>query len=167
MNGVWDEPTTKEWIGKWNLPCRISSRSNLDEIQGATGWSQESVIGTKAHIIRGFRFLKPSLNFIQLPFIFLNVVSFHKLPTHCRALAMISVRGYDEGVVLVDPRKELHAGLWSLFVGATAFLVARLWSKANRRNDLWWDDYILIFCWVSLHTRFPSVVCLLCRRPVG
>lgn len=65
---------------------------------------------------------------------------------------MISVRGFDKGVVLVDPQTELNAGLWTLFAGTTAFLVARLWSKANRRHDLWWDDYILIFSWVSLQT---------------
>ncbi|KAI0600395.1 hypothetical protein F4775DRAFT_545642 [Biscogniauxia sp. FL1348] len=50
----------------------------------------------------------------------------------------------------VSPEKEVNAGLWSLFAGATAFLGVRLWCKLTRRNGLWWDDYILILAWANL-----------------
>jgi hypothetical protein len=49
----------------------------------------------------------------------------------------------------VDPAKELNAGLWTLFAGASAFLALRLWIKVTRRHGLWYDDYILIVSWVS------------------
>lgn len=44
---------------------------------------------------------------------------------------------------------QLNAGIWSLYVGATAFLIARLYSKRSRNHRLWYDDYILLFAWVS------------------
>ncbi|KAM3421885.1 hypothetical protein BST61_g2262 [Cercospora zeina] len=50
----------------------------------------------------------------------------------------------------VHPEKELYAGIWSLYAGATAFLAARLWVKTTRRHGLWYDDYILIVCWIIL-----------------
>lgn len=49
----------------------------------------------------------------------------------------------------VDPAKELNAGLWTLFAGASAFLALRVWIKITRRHGLWYDDYILILSWVS------------------
>jgi len=49
----------------------------------------------------------------------------------------------------VDPAKELNAGLWTLFAGASAFLALRVWIKVTRRHGLWYDDYILIISWVS------------------
>ena len=48
----------------------------------------------------------------------------------------------------VDPTKETNAGIWTLFAGATVFLVLRLWCKITRRRGLWWDDYILVVSWV-------------------
>ena len=48
----------------------------------------------------------------------------------------------------VSPEKEVNAGIWSLFGGATVCLVLRLWCKL-RRQGLWWDDYILILSWVN------------------
>lgn len=49
----------------------------------------------------------------------------------------------------VNPQVQLNAGIWSLYVGATAFLIARLYSKRTRRHRLWYDDYILLFAWVN------------------
>lgn len=49
----------------------------------------------------------------------------------------------------VNPEKELNAGIWTLYAGATAFLIARVWTKLERRSGLWWDDYILLLAWVS------------------
>lgn len=50
----------------------------------------------------------------------------------------------------VNPEKELNAGLWTLFAGATVFLGLRIWIKLTRRHGLWYDDYILIISWVSV-----------------
>lgn len=56
------------------------------------------------------------------------------------------------GIDYIHPEKELYAGIWTLYAGATAFLAARLWVKTTRRHGLWYDDYILIVCWVrALH----------------
>lgn len=63
---------------------------------------------------------------------------------------MLSPRKHNEsGHGYVDPSVQLNAGLWTLFAGASTFLAARLWIKITRRHGLWWDDYILIVCWVS------------------
>lgn len=62
---------------------------------------------------------------------------------------MLSTRAsFKKDVVLVDPTKEVNAGLWTLFAATTVFLAARLWCKITRRHGLWWDDHILIFSWV-------------------
>lgn len=62
----------------------------------------------------------------------------------------------------VNPNKQLYAGIWSLYTGATAFLIARLWVKISRRHGLWWDDYILLFAWVGrVHTSPPTTTSLL------
>ncbi|KAI1503589.1 hypothetical protein F5X99DRAFT_374875 [Biscogniauxia marginata] len=50
----------------------------------------------------------------------------------------------------VSPEKQVNAGIWSLFAGATVFLGVRLWCKVTRRNGLWYDDYILILAWANL-----------------
>jgi hypothetical protein len=56
----------------------------------------------------------------------------------------------DEPVhTFVNPYTELNIGLWALFIGASAFLGARLWVKITRRHGMWYDDYILIVTWVS------------------
>lgn len=47
----------------------------------------------------------------------------------------------------VDPSSQVNWGIWTLFVGATAFLTLRVWSKMHRRHGLWWDDHILIASW--------------------
>ena len=52
-------------------------------------------------------------------------------------------------IYYVDPQKELNVGLWSLWTGATAFLAARIYTKLKRRHGLWYDDYVLLFSWVS------------------
>ncbi|GIZ38005.1 hypothetical protein CKM354_000143200 [Cercospora kikuchii] len=54
------------------------------------------------------------------------------------------------GIDYIHPEKELYAGIWTLYAGATAFLAARLWVKTTRRHGLWYDDYILIVCWIIL-----------------
>lgn len=62
---------------------------------------------------------------------------------------MLSTRAsFKDDVVLVDPTKEVNAGLWTLFAATTVFLAARLWCKITRRHGLWWDDHILIFSWL-------------------
>lgn len=38
--------------------------------------------------------------------------------------------------------------VWSLFAFATVFILLRLYSKARRRNTLWWDDYVLLASWI-------------------
>ncbi|KAI0127545.1 hypothetical protein BJ170DRAFT_376870 [Xylariales sp. AK1849] len=50
----------------------------------------------------------------------------------------------------VSPVVAVNVGLWMLFAGASAFLGFRLWLKMTRRHGLWWDDYILIVCWLNL-----------------
>lgn len=49
----------------------------------------------------------------------------------------------------IDPTARVNAGIWTLFLAATAFLGLRLWCKIDRKHGLWWDDYILIASWVS------------------
>lgn len=53
-----------------------------------------------------------------------------------------------QSIDYVNPEIHLNAGIWSLYVGATGFLIARLYSKTIRRHRLWYDDYILILAWV-------------------
>lgn len=60
---------------------------------------------------------------------------------------MIIPRG--DNVQYVSPEKEVNAGLWTLFFGATVFLGLRLYCKYTRRTRLWYDDYMLILSWVS------------------
>lgn len=62
----------------------------------------------------------------------------------------MELRAEDEPVHgFVSPYKELNAGLWSLFLGATGFLGLRIWVKCGYRNyRLWYDDWILVGCWV-------------------
>ncbi|POS74918.1 hypothetical protein DHEL01_v206696 [Diaporthe helianthi] len=50
----------------------------------------------------------------------------------------------------VDPSSQVNWGIWTLFVGATAFLALRIWSKMHRRHGLWWDDHILVSSWAVL-----------------
>ncbi|CZR66573.1 related to integral membrane protein pth11 [Phialocephala subalpina] len=56
----------------------------------------------------------------------------------------------DDDVVYISPEKEVNAGLWTLFVGSTLFLGARVWCKYMRRTGLWYDDYTLIASWLML-----------------
>lgn len=58
-----------------------------------------------------------------------------------------------------DPARELYAGLWSLFTAATVFLALRVWVKISRRHGLWYDDYLLILCWVSIAMSMASNHC--------
>lgn len=39
--------------------------------------------------------------------------------------------------------------LWPLAALSGAFLCARLYAKISRNVRLWWDDWVLIFAWVS------------------
>ncbi|KAF2789733.1 hypothetical protein K505DRAFT_216811, partial [Melanomma pulvis-pyrius CBS 109.77] len=64
---------------------------------------------------------------------------------------MWSIRSHDDSDhVYVNPEKELNAGLWTLFAGASAFLAVRIWIKITRRHGLWYDDYILLVSWLVL-----------------
>jgi len=49
----------------------------------------------------------------------------------------------------VRPEKQVYAGLWCLWAGATFFLAARLWAKLTRRLGFYIDDYVLALTWVS------------------
>ncbi|KAH9832785.1 integral membrane [Teratosphaeria destructans] len=60
----------------------------------------------------------------------------------------------------VDPTVQLNAGIWTLWSGATAFLIARIWTKTRRGSGLWWDDYILIASWLVLTAND----CLICAE---
>jgi hypothetical protein len=66
--------------------------------------------------------------------------------------AMMALLRRDDAVTrfdnMVNPEVEVNAGLWTLFAATTVLLGMRLWSKIARRS-MWWDDYILIVCWVS------------------
>ncbi|PVH98270.1 hypothetical protein DM02DRAFT_51978 [Periconia macrospinosa] len=53
-------------------------------------------------------------------------------------------------IVYISPEKEVNAGLWTLFAGATFMLSLRLWVKITRRHGVWWDDYILLATWMVL-----------------
>lgn len=57
----------------------------------------------------------------------------------------------------IDPAALVNGGIWSLFAATTAFLGMRLWCKIHRKHGLWYDDYILIACWVS--ARSPPLQC--------
>jgi hypothetical protein len=60
----------------------------------------------------------------------------------------------------VHPDTEVYTGLWCLHAGATVFLAARLWTKLTRRHGVWYDDYILITCWVRKHLHpLTTVLC--------
>lgn len=48
----------------------------------------------------------------------------------------------------ISPLVEINVGLWTLFAGTTVFLGLRLWCKIARSHGLWYDDWILIVCWV-------------------
>ncbi|KAF2708145.1 hypothetical protein K504DRAFT_468513 [Pleomassaria siparia CBS 279.74] len=65
---------------------------------------------------------------------------------------MWSARSHDDDNPhsFINPEKELNAGLWSLFAGATILLAVRVWIKVTRRHGLWWDDYILVVSWMIL-----------------
>ncbi|KAF2635704.1 hypothetical protein P280DRAFT_169433 [Massarina eburnea CBS 473.64] len=65
----------------------------------------------------------------------------------------LPTRGSDstsENIVYVSPEKEVNAGLWTLFAGATVLLSLRIWVKFTRRHGVWWDDYILLASWCVL-----------------
>ncbi|ORY64783.1 uncharacterized protein BCR38DRAFT_390532 [Pseudomassariella vexata] len=50
----------------------------------------------------------------------------------------------------ISPEREVNAGLWTLFSGATLFLSLRLWCKLTRGHGLWYDDHILVISWIIL-----------------
>ncbi|KAI1850491.1 hypothetical protein JX265_013383 [Neoarthrinium moseri] len=50
----------------------------------------------------------------------------------------------------VSPEKEVDAGIWTLFSGATLFLSFRIWCKVRRHYGLWYDDWILLVSWLVL-----------------
>ncbi|KAF4993095.1 hypothetical protein FGRMN_6710 [Fusarium graminum] len=66
----------------------------------------------------------------------------------------------DDGPVhpFVNPYIEMNIGLWSLFAGATVFLVARLYVKIIKRHGMWYDDYILIVSWLILLANNSLIV---------
>jgi hypothetical protein len=75
-------------------------------------------------------------------------------------------RGEDDTVhKFVNPYKELNIGLWSLFAGASVFLSLRIWVKLKWRYGLWYDDYVLLLCWVSINVSLQNVLSRLCYSP--
>lgn len=66
---------------------------------------------------------------------------------------MLSTRR-DE-VQYISPEKEVNAGLWTLWAGATLFLGLRIWCKVTRRTGLWYDDWMLVISWVR--TFYPCI----------
>lgn len=58
-------------------------------------------------------------------------------------------RDDDDDVVYYNPAGEIYTGLWILFAAATVFFGLRLWVKLTRRHGLWYDDYVLLFAYVS------------------
>jgi hypothetical protein len=74
-------------------------------------------------------------------------------------VTMISPRADDDDDTVytyISPWTVTNVGLWSLFAGATLFLALRVWCKVTRRHGLWYDDYILIFAWVSSERLIPQ-----------
>jgi hypothetical protein len=54
-----------------------------------------------------------------------------------------------------DESKELLASVWSLFAVASIFLALRVYCRLlTRRQNLWWDDWVLIASWVRRQTIF-------------
>ncbi|VUC20987.1 unnamed protein product [Clonostachys rosea] len=72
----------------------------------------------------------------------------------------MELRAEDEPIHgFVSPYKELNAGLWSLFLGATGFLGLRIWVKCGYRSyRLWYDDWILVGCWFLLLANNALIV---------
>jgi hypothetical protein len=68
-------------------------------------------------------------------------------------LRMLSTR--KDAVQYISPEKEVNAGLWTLWAGATLFLGLRVWCKVTRRTGLWYDDWMLVISWVS--TFHPNI----------
>lgn len=83
--------------------------------------------------------------------------SIHEHPASLRPLLLepaaehveLIVMEDNKYIVYVSPEKEVNAGLWTLFAGATVLLSLRLWAKITRRHGVWWDDYILLATWVN------------------
>ncbi|KAF2020351.1 hypothetical protein BU24DRAFT_360763 [Aaosphaeria arxii CBS 175.79] len=64
---------------------------------------------------------------------------------------MLQLRNHEKSPhMYIDPSKELNAGLWTLFAGATVFLALRFWIKIRFRHGLWYDDHILLVSWIIL-----------------
>ncbi|SPO01697.1 uncharacterized protein DNG_04370 [Cephalotrichum gorgonifer] len=73
-------------------------------------------------------------------------------------LARISPRqdAQTPGVVtvmtIVDHGPRFITTTWSLTALAAFFLGLRIFSKAWRKKQIWWDDYVLIASWITLAT---------------
>lgn len=71
-------------------------------------------------------------------------------------------RDDDDDVVYYNPAVQIYIGLWCLLAGASVFLALRLWCKITRRHGLWYDDYVLIFAYVSILLCLFNPECSLC-----
>ncbi|RDW71457.1 hypothetical protein BP6252_08020 [Coleophoma cylindrospora] len=67
-------------------------------------------------------------------------------------------------VVYVSPEKEVYTALWILFAAAAVFVGLRVWSKYTRRNELWYDDYMLV---LSLLVLMVTDIIITCQYATG
>ncbi|RDW83038.1 hypothetical protein BP5796_04529 [Coleophoma crateriformis] len=67
-------------------------------------------------------------------------------------------------VVYVSPEKEVYTALWILFTAAAIFVGLRVWSKYTRRNELWYDDYMLV---LSLLVLMVTDIIVTCQYATG
>jgi hypothetical protein len=56
----------------------------------------------------------------------------------------------------------LGAVTWVLAISALVFLSLRVYCKRIRNRRLWYDDYVLIFAWVSSSVLLVATLLDLC-----
>lgn len=81
--------------------------------------------------------------------LFLSGLESTDAPATCELVLDMYEYKRNPDIYYVNPEKELNAGIWTLYAGATTLLAARIWSKL-RRHGLWYDDFILLVTWVIL-----------------
>ena len=53
---------------------------------------------------------------------------------------------------------------WGLTAVASLFLALRLYCKHMSRRRLWWDDWVLVAAWVSIHGGCQTIQVLMPSR---
>jgi hypothetical protein len=101
---------------------------------------------------------------LACPCPFLLIPRFLRLLPLSKISDVMGVLARNPDLDYVHPETEVYTGLWCLHAGATVFLAARLWTKLTRRHGVWYDDYILITCWVRKHLHsLTTGLCTNCR----